>query len=263
MRFLLFLALTAAPLLLQAQADDCYPAKPNRLVTDVVGILSESEKNALENKLQKLNKETSNQVVIVVLDRLCAGDAAMTAYEIGERWGVGQKGLDNGVVIFVKPTGGPGERHTFIAPGYGLEGAIPDATAKLIVDREMIPAFRANNFYAGLDRAVDVIAELAAGEYSYEQYNERETISPLLMLVPFLVFFLIWFLLIYNRTKSYASSNNLGFWAALALMSASSRTHSGSYGRFRSGGGGFGGGGGGFGGFGGGSFGGGGAGGSW
>lgn len=263
MRFLLLLALTAAPLFFQAQTDDCYPPKPERLVTDVVGILSENEKNALENKLQKLNKETSNQVVIVVLDRLCAGDAAMTAYEIGERWGVGQKELDNGVVILVKPTGGPGERHTFIAPGYGLEGAIPDATAKLIVDREMIPAFKANNFYAGLDRAVDVLAELAAGEYSSEEYGKRETVSPILMLVPFLVFFLIWFLLIYNRTKSYASSNNLGFWAALALMSASSRSHGGSYGRFRSGGGGFGGGGGSFGGFGGGSFGGGGAGGSW
>jgi len=234
-------------------------------VTDLVGILSPNEQNALESKLRKLNTETSNQVVIVVMDRLCAGDAAMTAYEIGERWQVGQKEFDNGLVILVKPTGGPGERHTFIAPGYGLEGAIPDATAKLIVDREMIPAFKSNNFYAGLDRAVDIISDLAREEYSFKEYQEKSSADGKLVFIPFLIFFLVWFLLFYKRTKSYASSNNVGFWAALALMSATSRSHSGRYSSFRSGGGGFGGGGGGggFGGFGGGSFGGGGAGGSW
>lgn len=248
-------------------ADDCYPPKPDRLVVDVVGILSEAEKNALESKLRALNQNTSNQVVIVILDELCEGDAAMTATEIGHRWKVGQKEFDNGIVILVKPTGGPGERHTFIATGYGLEGAIPDATTKLIVDREMIPAFRAENYYAGLDRAIDVIAELAAGEYDYEQYQKQNTTSPAVMIFPFLLIFGIWMLLFYRRTNSYARSNNLGFWAALALMNAASASHRGHYGSFRGGsggfGGGFGGGGGGFGGFGGGGFGGGGAGGSW
>lgn len=264
MRIFLFLVLITQGLIVQAQSDDCYPPKPDRMVVDMVGILSPAEQNALESKLRQLNTETSNQVVIVVMDKLCAGDAAMTAYEIGERWQVGQKEFDNGVVILVKPTGGPGERHTFIAPGYGLEGAIPDATAKLIVDREMIPAFRSDNFYAGLDRAVDIISDLAREEYSFEEYQNKSGADGKLIFVPFLIFFLVWFLLFYNRTKSYANSNNLGFWAALALMSATSRSHSGRYSSFRSGGGGFGGGGGGgFGGFGGGSFGGGGAGGSW
>lgn len=265
MRIFLFLFFMASGLIGHAQSDDCYPPKPDKLVTDMVGILSPTEQNALESKLRKLNTETSNQVVIVVIAELCAGDAAMTAYEIGERWQVGQEAFDNGVVILVKPTGGPGERHTFIAPGYGLEGAIPDATAKLIVDREMIPAFKSNNFYAGLDRAVDIISDLAREEYSYKEYQEKSSADGKLVFIPFLIFILVWFLLFYNRTKSYASSNNVGFWAALALMSATSRSHSGRYSSFRSGGGGFGGGGGGggFGGFGGGSFGGGGAGGSW
>lgn len=248
-------------------ADDCYPPKPDRLVVDVVGILSEAEKNALESKLRALNTNTSNQVVIVILDELCEGDAAMTATEIGHRWKVGQKEFDNGIVILVKSTGGPGERRTFIATGYGLEGAIPDATTKLIVDREMIPAFKTENYYAGLDKALDVIAELASGEYDYQQYQQQGTTSPGVMVFPFLLIMGIWFLLFYRRTRSYARSNNLGFWAALALMNAASGSHKGHYGSFRSGsggfGGGFGGGGGGFGGFGGGGFGGGGAGGSW
>lgn len=246
------------------QADDCYPPKPNRLVVDEVGILNERELSGLESKLRQLNTNTSNQVVIVILDKLCAGDAAMTAYEIGERWQVGQKDLDNGIVILVKPTGGPGERHTFIAPGYGLEGAIPDATAKLIVDREMIPAFRDGNYYAGLDRAIDIISDLASGEYSHSDYQSRGGGNAWVAIFPFFFIFGIWFILFYRRTRTYARDNSLGFWAALALMNAASQSHRGRYSSFRSGGGSFGGGrGGGFGGFGGGSFGGGGAGGSW
>lgn len=249
------------------QADDCYPPKPNRLVLDQVGILNEREVSGLESKLRQLNQATSNQVVIVILDKLCAGDAAMTAYEIGERWKVGQKEFDNGLVILVKPKVGTERGHTFIATGYGLEGAIPDATAKLIVDREMIPAFKTGNYYAGLDRAVDTISDLASGEYSYADYQKSEGGNAWVAIFPFIFIFGIWFILFYRRTKSYARENSLGFWAALALMNAASQSHRGRYSSFRSGSGGFGGssfgGGGGFGGFGGGSFGGGGAGGSW
>jgi len=104
-----------------AQNDNCkcYGPPPNRLVVDQVDILSENEENILENKLRTLNSETSNQVIIVTLDELCAGDASMTAIEIGHCWGVGQKEFDNGAVILVKPTGGQGQRRTFIAIGYG------------------------------------------------------------------------------------------------------------------------------------------------
>ena len=247
--------------------DDCYPPKPNRLVVDVGNILTEKEEELLEKKLRDFNRETSNQMVIVTLDKLCAGDAAMTAYEIGQRWSVGQKEFDNGIVILVKASGGPGERHTFIATGYGLEGAIPDATAKLIVDREMVPHFQAKNYYAGLDKAVDVISELAKGEYDYKAYDEKGETGGMMAILPILFFIAVWFFLIFRRTSIYARNNDLGFWAALALMNAaSSRSHGGGFGGFSGGSGGFGGGGsggGGFGGFGGGSFGGGGAGGSW
>lgn len=251
--------------------DDCYPPKPNGLVVDAGNILTSAEINILEQKLRKLNDETSNQVVIVTLDKLCAGDEAMTAYEIGKRWKVGQKEFDNGAVILVKASGGPGERATFIATGYGLEGAIPDATAKLIVDREMIPHFKSENYFAGLDKAVDIISDLAREEYSFSDYNKKAEGGGATALIPILFFLAVWFFLVYRRTKAYARNNDLSFWAALMLMNAMSNSRRGShYGGFSSGrgyrGGGFGsggGGGGGFGGFGGGSFGGGGAGGRW
>jgi uncharacterized protein len=243
---------------------NCYGPPPNRLVVDQVDILTDNEENILENKLRTLNAETSNQVIIVTLDELCAGDAAMTATEIGHCWGVGQKEFDNGAVILVKPTGGQGQRRTFIAIGYGLEGAIPDATAKLIVDNEMIPQFKNGNYFAGLDQAVTRISALASGEYSFADYNKKveKKGAGLLGLLPILFFIGIWILLTYRRTSSYARNNDLGFWAALMLMNASRRSHSGSWNSFSSGSGSFGGGGG-FGGFGGGGVGGGGAGGSW
>lgn len=256
---LILLLFGASQALAQSDKCDCYGPAPNKLVVDQVDILTDREEGILEKKLRALNSETSNQVVIVTLDELCAGDAAMTATEIGHCWGVGQKEFDNGAVILVKPTGGQGERRTFIAVGYGLEGAIPDATAKLIVDNEMIPQFKGSNYFAGLDQAVTRISALASGEYSYADYNkkiEKKKGSGLLGLLPILFFIGIWFLLTYRRTNSYARNNDLGFWAALMLMNSSRRSHSGTWNSFSSGSGGFGG-------FGGGGFGGGGAGGSW
>lgn len=264
--FLFLLIATAFPAVSQSSVDDCYPPKPNTLVVDEASILTDQEEKRLETRLLDLNRETSHQVVIVTLNKLCAGDAAMTAYEIGERWKVGQKEFDNGLVILVKPKTGSSRGHTFIATGYGLEGAIPDATAKLIVDKEMIPNFKGQNYYAGLDKAVDVVSELAKGEYNYKQYNEKNKKKGggLMAALPILFFIGIWIFLMFRRTSVYARNNDMGFWAALMLMSAAgNRSHGGSFGHFSGGSGGFGGGGGGFGGFGGGSFGGGGAGGSW
>jgi len=246
----------------------CYPEKPRGFVADQVDIFTPQEEQALNNQLQTFSNNTSNQIVVVSIADLCEGDAAMTAVQIGENWGVGQDTFDNGVVILIKPTGGAGNRRTFIATGYGLEGAIPDATAKLIVDQEMIPAFKNKDYYGGVSRAISVLSDLAQGEYDYQTYQNQSKGNPAAAIFPILFIILIWVLLTYRKTRNYASRNNLSFWAALALMNAASRRHRGSYNNFSSGSGMFGGGssfggGGGFGGFGGGSFGGGGAGGSW
>jgi uncharacterized protein len=246
------------------QADDCYPEKPRGLVADQVDIFSPQEEQALEAKLQQFSNETSNQIVVVTIAELCEGDAAMTAFKIGETWGVGNKEFDNGLVILIKPTGGSGQRRTFIATGYGLEGAIPDATAKLIVDQEMIPSFKNGDYFGGTSKAITVITGLAQGEYDFATYQKQSRGNPLAAIIPILFVIGMWFFLMYRKTSVYASRNDMGFWAALMLMSAASRSHGGSYGNFSGGSGGFGGGGGGgFGGFGGGGFGGGGAGGSW
>ncbi|MEM9051491.1 MAG: TPM domain-containing protein [Bacteroidota bacterium] len=269
MRIALFLLSLSIALFSFGQGNDCYPKKPRGFVADQVDIFTDREEQALNSRLQAFNDQTSNQIVVVSIAELCEGDAAMTAVQIGEDWGVGQGQFDNGVVILIKPTGGQGNRRTFIATGYGLEGAIPDATGKLIVDQEMIPAFKNQDYYGGVSNAITVLSELARGEYDYNAYQKQSQGNPLAAILPILFIIGIWMLLTYRKTSIYARRNNLSFWAALALMNAARRRHSGSYNSFSSGSGifgggsGFGGGGGSFGGFGGGSFGGGGAGGSW
>ena len=234
---------------------------PKTLVIDQADILSASQEKQLAQKLIQFNRETSNQILVVTVENLCGYDKAAFTYSLGEKWGVGQKGFDNGIVLMVKPHGKQGQRHTFIAIGYGLEGAIPDATSKRIVEAEMIPYFKNGDFNTGINNAANILMGLAKGEINAANYNEST--KPKIPIFPLIFVLLIIFLTLFTsvkRAKKYSMGHNVTFWAALMLLSTSNRGRSGGFGNFNSGGGGFGGG---FGGFGGGGFGGGGAGGSW
>ncbi len=242
------------------------PKQPNppRLVNNLSkafpDFLSAPEEAELEAKLVKFANETSNQIAIVIVDDLGGSDEASFAIELGQQWKIGQDGLDNGVVILIKPTGGSGDRKFFIAVGYGLEGAIPDGTTYDIVQNELLPNLKKEKYYEALNQTTDVIMALAKGEYNSKEYaqktadaQKRENIIWGIGLV--LVFLVIGFFAAKNN-KGGGGGNGFTMGAAGFMMGS-------SFGRGSSGG--FGGGGssGGFGGFGGGGFGGGGSGGSW
>jgi uncharacterized protein len=248
------------------------PPRPNppRLVNDFVGLLTPGEINSLENKLVNFNDSTSNQIAIVIVDSLYGYDPQSLAYEIGEKWGVGQKGFNNGLVVLLMPKRGNSRGEIYIATGYGLEPVIGDAIGKRIIENEMIPEFNQNNYYKGLDKATTILMGLAAKEFTKAQYKKKTGGSPLGALIPILVIVIVFVMM---RSSSARSSYHVGkksslpFWATMFMLGSMNqgRHHDGSWDKFSSGSGGFGGGfgGGGFGGFGGGSFGGGGAGGSW
>jgi uncharacterized protein len=256
---------------LQSQAQpagqECFPAKENKLVYDDANVLTAEEESLLERRLASFADSTTNQITLVIVSDLCGMDKSQFAIELGESWGVGQSKEDNGVVFLVKPKTPQSKGEIFIAVGRGLEGAIPDITAKQITDNECIPYFKKNAYFEGITRGTEVLMELARGEYDSDEYAAKHTrnkkkggagIAIIALLVVCLVFFLK-----ASQAKRYAQTNQISFWAAMALLNAASRSHRGYYSNFSSGRGGFGGGGGGFGGFGGGGFGGGGAGGSW
>lgn len=246
--------------------DSEFPQRPEppRLVNDLSGLLSKGQVNSLESKLRAFNDTTSNQIAIVIVNSLNDYDPASFAYEIGEKWGVGQGNFNNGVVVLVKPKTSSSDRgQAYIAVGYGLEPAIPDALAKRIVENEMIPNFKQENYYLGLDQATDVLMQLASGEISEEGYNKSKDTSGIIAFLPFIIIALIFILIRASGRRSHSVGKSVPFWTALWLGSSLGNRGGGHWGGFSGGGSGFGGGGGGFGGFGGGSFGGGGAGGSW
>ena len=133
-------------------------------VTDTADMLSDAEERTLSSRLASYADTTSTQIIIVTLPSV---DGAIEEYavELGRRWGVGQQGQDNGVVILVSRD----DRDVYIATGYGLEGAIPDAIASRIVRNVIVPNFRSGNYYAGLSEAADHLIAAARGEFSAEQ----------------------------------------------------------------------------------------------
>ena len=139
--------------------------KPARLVNDLAGVLSRPQVDALEQRLVAFNNETSNLICVVTVDDLGGYAAKDFAYEIGDRWGVKSSGKDNGIVILVKPrTHTAGE--VYIAVGYDLEGALPDATAKRIIDEMMIPELQKGNYGIAIENAVNQIIPIVKGEIS-------------------------------------------------------------------------------------------------
>ncbi len=244
-----------------AQIEKAIPPKPNppRLVNDFANLLTPDQEQALENKLVAYDDSTSNQIAIVTVTTLNDYAAVDYATELGRQWGVGGSQFNNGIVILVSTGGGEGKRDAFIAPGYGLEGAIPDITANNILQNYLIPNLRAENYYRAFDQTTDALIRAAAGEYQapagYRNRGQDGGLSIGKIILAIIILSLI--LRIFGggggRGGGYMSRRGYRGWGGPVIFP----------GGFGGGGFGGGGGGGGFGGFGGGGFGGGGAGGKW
>ena len=241
---------------------------PPRLVNDFAGILTRQEADMLEQKLVAYNDSTSTQIAIVTVTDLHGYDKGDYAQRLGEKWGIGQKGLNNGILILVKARTTESPRgDVFIATGYGLEGVVPDIVTAQIIDNEILPAFRNDHYYKGLDKATSTLMSLASGEFPPDKYGKSKG-GDVGGVAPFIFFIILFIIIMFIRGNGGSNQRHIGkkglpLWLLLAMMNSGGKSHSGSWGGFSGGGGFGGGGGGGFGGFGGGGFGGGGAGGSW
>ena len=237
----------------QAQIEKEIPARPSppKLVNDYTNTLTPAQVQALENKLVLYDDSTSTQIAVVIIPTLSGYDISEYGLALGRKWGIGGKEFSNGIIVLIAKD----DRKIRIEVGYGLEGAIPDITAKSIIDNSITPYFKEDNYYRGLDRATDDIIRAAAGEYKapsgYGRKKKKGT--GLGSIIGLIVLFLIFGGLGGGRKGGGGVMSGAG-WIIGSMLGSSGR------------GGGFGGGssgGGGFGGFGGGSFGGGGASGSW
>ena len=234
------------------------PMSPPRLVNDLTGgFFTQEEQAQLEQKLRNYHDTTSTQIYVVVVSTLDGQDIDAYAALMGQKWGIGQKGKDNGVLLLIKPKNEEGKGEIAISTGYGMEEKITDAMSKRIIEKQILPEFRGNRFYAGVDAATTTIIQLSSGTYKADKKGKEGG------LFGGLIFFGLLLLMLFLASRrggggrTYSSTgSSLPFW----LMAGAAGS---SFGNFSSGGGSFGGGGGGFSGGGGGSFGGGGASGSW
>ncbi|WP_144603662.1 TPM domain-containing protein [Algoriphagus algorifonticola] len=243
-----------------------FPPVPNppRLVNDFTQTLSQDEVARLERKLVAYNDSTSTQIAIVMIRSIGQYDISDYAFQLGDQWGIGGK-EDNGVLILAAMN----DRKVFIATGYGMEGVVPDALANRIVDNLIVPNFKMESYYQGLDQATDMIIKLASGEYKAEEVISNGNHGRAIFIFLLFIFLFVILPLLKNRNDNdnHMGGKGGGVDILTTIMLANLlKGGGGKFGDFSKGGGsfgGFGGGGGGFGGFGGGSFGGGGAGGSW
>ena len=237
-----------------------FPAKPSTLVNDYSGVLSADQKQQLESKLVTFDDSSSTQIAIAILKSVGDYDINEYALELGRKWGVGQSGKNNGIMIVVAV----GDRKISIQTGYGVEGVLPDVYAKRIIDNDIKPNFRDGNYYAGLDEATTSIIKYTKGEYKNDKPKASSKKGGGLGSV-FVIIIIVVIIIIISRRGGGGGNQVIGgrgasdalFWG---LLFGSGGRSGGSSG-WGSGGGSSGGGG--FGGFGGGSFGGGGSSGSW
>ncbi len=140
------------------------PERPEGYVSDYAKMVSPSAEADLEKTLEQFETETTNQVVVVTFPSLEGENLEDFSILLAEKWKIGQEGRDNGVILAVFKN----DRKVRIEVGYGLEGTLPDATAKLIIENEIVPRFRAGQFDEGVRQGVTAILAATRGEYRAE-----------------------------------------------------------------------------------------------
>jgi uncharacterized protein len=236
-----------------------FPALTGRVV-DEAGILDAGTRSALTANLAGLESKTTDQLVVATVRSLQGTSVEDYGNRLFRAWTLGQSGKNNGVLLLVAPN----ERKVRIEVGYGLEGTLPDAVSKLIIENGILPRFRANDFAGGITRGVDDVIQVLTGDAA--EWKQRAAQRPADSSAPIgalIIWLVIAALLIFFHVMTRYSHPPLGRWGRRDRSMLFAPTSSGwsSWGS-DSGGGGFSGGDGGFSG-GGGDSGGGGASGSW
>jgi len=153
---LLLLALLAIPG--ASGADVSIP--PVARVTDLTGTLSAEQQHTLSGRLADFEHEKGSQLAVLILPSTKPETIEQYGIRVGEAWKLGRKGVDDGVILIVAKN----DHRLRIEVGYGLEGAIPDAVAMRIIDEAITPAFKAGDFYAGINAGLDRIMRAARSE---------------------------------------------------------------------------------------------------
>jgi len=230
------------------------PAKQTSVYDFGVNLLSPSQESILEQKLIKYSDSTSTQIVIAIIPSTEGENINYLAANWGESWGIGQKGKDNGVLILLARN----DKKIAISTGKGVEYKLTDLMSKRIIEQRIIPQFKRNDYYAGLDAGVQGVFEVLRGEFKEtRKQKSKKDGNGLFGIIPLIILFLIFIFRGHGRGGRRSASGTILDAIILSNMGRGGFGGGGSSSGWGGSSGGFGGG------FGGGSFGGGGASGSW
>lgn len=183
------------------------PSKPTGYVNDFAGFIPLDVKQNLENQLSQFSASTSNEVALVVVPDLDGQTIEYYANNLFEKWKIGTSKNDNGVLLLIALQ----EKKIRIEVGYGLEGALPDITAKHIIDTKISPAFKQGDYSLGLVQGVQAIVEATQGEYVTTERVSKSFDLNTLEFILIAGFFLLQFLSsIFARSKSWWAGGIMG-----------------------------------------------------
>jgi uncharacterized protein len=142
-----------------ARADVPVPPVKAR-VTDLTGTLSAQQKSELEARIAAYESRRGSQLAVLMLPTTKPEEIEQYSIRVAEAWKIGRKGVDDGLILIVAKN----DRRLRIEVGYGLEGVIPDAMARRVIDERITPRFRDGDFYGGVRDGVEQLIKLAEGE---------------------------------------------------------------------------------------------------
>ncbi|MFC3657714.1 YgcG family protein [Xanthomonas hyacinthi] len=155
------LLLALVPLLAWAQAAGEAPIPPlDTPVVDTTGTLQPTQRLQLEQQALQLQQRKGSQLQVLVVASTAPETIEQYTQRVFDKWQIGRKGVDDGVLLVVAKD----DRRVRIQPGYGLEGAIPDATANRIIQEYLVPRFRAGDYSGGIAEATAMLVKLIDGE---------------------------------------------------------------------------------------------------
>ena len=164
-RFLFSIAVFAGLFSAHADSDRLLNSlRPSGYVSDFANVMNAADRNAVTQLLGELEQKSGAQIAVVTLPSLDGGEINDFATRLYERWGIGRKGKDNGILLLAAIN----DRKVRIETGYGFEGALPDTAAGRLIDELILPSFRAGDFSAGLRNGAAVLAQIAAKESGVE-----------------------------------------------------------------------------------------------
>lgn len=179
------------------------PEKASGYINDYAGKINAQQKQFLEQKLSDFEAQTSNQIFVLIYPSLEGRAIEEFTHEVARKWKIGQKDKNNGILlaIFVN------DRKVRIEVGYGLEGAVPDITAKQIIDNEIKPALRVNNYYKAIDAGITALMQATKGEYTgtgksaykYKPTQPYRSSPPILITMLPVVFFIVFIMIVIIR----------------------------------------------------------------